>query len=207
MSEKMDEVLDHDYDGIREYDNPMPGWWVGLFWITIVFSACYFVWYHAPVEGRSIYDNYTDAKVAELKARAKEFGARPPLEATAQQWADWSVEEKFVQYGQAIFRTNCVSCHGNDATGLVGPNLTDDKWKNVKVVNDVSRVIINGANNNAMPKMGGASLSELDVSAVSAYVISLRSQPKPGGKVLPEEVVIPAWPAGVKRVPATTQGK
>ena len=53
---------DHNYDGIEEYDNPLPGWWKWLFWLTIFFSVPYFFWYHIG-EGSSLQEEY-DTSVA-----------------------------------------------------------------------------------------------------------------------------------------------
>lgn len=199
MSEKLDQILDHDYDGIREYDNPMPGWWVGIFWITIVFAACYFVWYHVPVEGRSIYDGYEESKVQVLKAQFKEYGERDALKEDAATLSMWAMSKKpkwenFRTIGKVIFKSNCVACHGDEATGLVGPNLTDDKWKNVRVISDIPKVITFGANNGAMPAKGGANLSSTEIAAVMAYVASLREHPKEG-KGIAGEVDVAPWPA------------
>jgi cytochrome c oxidase cbb3-type subunit III len=197
MSEKLDEILDHHYDGIREYDNPMPGWWVAIFWVTIVFAAAYFVWYHAPMEGRSIYDGYEESRVADLKAQFKDVGELKPLEVDAATLAAWAKSEKYANYraiGKAVFKSSCVSCHGDDATGLVGPNLTDNQWKNVKVITDIPKVITYGANKNAMPAKGGANLSSNEIAVVAAYVASLREHPVAGGKHIDGEAVIPAWP-------------
>ena len=53
-------IEDHDYDGIRELDNPLPGWWRAMFWGTIVFAAGYFVWFHVADKGESPDARYRD---------------------------------------------------------------------------------------------------------------------------------------------------
>ena len=197
---KMDELLDHDYDGIHEYDNPMPGWWVAIFWATIIFAAAYFVWYHAPVEGRSIYDNYQEAQVADLRLQFKDIGELKPLEAPGELIAAWAHDDKFLKIGQAVFKSNCVSCHGNDGQGLIGPNLTDDKYKNIKTITDLPKIISNGANNGAMPAWKNRILPN-EVAVVAAYVASLRGQNLPGISIAGEQE-IPPWPQPAASKPA-----
>lgn len=193
----MDQLTDHDYDGIREYDNPMPGWWVAIFWITIVFAAGYFVWYHAPVEGRSIKDSYEEARVADLKKQFKDIGELKPLDTPGEVLAGWAQNEKFTAIGRAIFKSNCASCHGDNAQGLVGPNLTDGKYKNIRVITDIPRVITNGVN--AMPPKGGMpGMSNNEVGVVAAYVISLRGQNVPG-PLYPGKVEIPPFPKAAEK--------
>ncbi|HNI11432.1 MAG TPA: cbb3-type cytochrome c oxidase N-terminal domain-containing protein, partial [bacterium] len=58
MAEVKDELLDHDYDGIREYDNPLPPWWVNMFYITIVWATIYLIFYHVLEIGDRSVDEY-----------------------------------------------------------------------------------------------------------------------------------------------------
>ena len=65
-------LLDHEYDGIREFDNPTPGWWVWLFVASVIFAVFYFVYYHSAVPNRSVYDRFSEGfQTADLKT-AKE---------------------------------------------------------------------------------------------------------------------------------------
>ena len=54
-------LLGHSYDGIQEYDNPLPGWWRFLFWVSIIFAPIYYFYFHFGVDGRSIHDQYETA--------------------------------------------------------------------------------------------------------------------------------------------------
>lgn len=58
MAKVTDELLDHDYDGIREYDNPLPPWWVSLFFITVIWGSLYFFYYHVAELGDRSVDEY-----------------------------------------------------------------------------------------------------------------------------------------------------
>jgi cytochrome c oxidase cbb3-type subunit 3 len=102
----------------------------------------------------------------------------------------WMTNKDYMAYGQSVFKQNCVSCHGDSGQGLVGPNMTDDYYKNIKVITDIPRVITNGANNGAMPSW--ARLGSIDIALVGTYIACLRGQTLPGRK--PEGDKIPPWP-------------
>ena len=67
MAAETDEILNHDYDGIQEYDNPLPGWWKWLFILSILFTPPYFFFYHNGAEGRSLADRYDRQLAANLR--------------------------------------------------------------------------------------------------------------------------------------------
>ncbi|MFN5951951.1 MAG: cbb3-type cytochrome c oxidase N-terminal domain-containing protein, partial [Pirellulaceae bacterium] len=73
MNQPQDEslLLSHDYDGIQEYDNPLPGWWTNLFLLTILFSVVYLLFFHTGAPGRSMIEQYDASGVALAK---KQFG-------------------------------------------------------------------------------------------------------------------------------------
>lgn len=180
--------MEHEYDGIREYDNPMPGWWVWMFAFTIAFSVLYGIYYHSDVPGRDLITDYEMAVGEDLKARFAEMG---DLKTDAASLLLYMKKSDYVSAGMSIFKGNCVSCHGPNAEGLVGPNLTDDTWKNVKELADVPRVIRDGANNGAMPAWK-TRMHPNEVVLVAAYIATLRGKNLPGPRA-PEGVVIPAW--------------
>ncbi len=185
-----DPLTDHEYDGIREFDNPTPGWWNWLFIGSIIFSIFYFVAYQVGTAGTSVEQAYENQKSEVSKRMLALLGDLPVNEETiiANQ-----KNQDLLAVGAGIFQTNCVSCHGKEAQGLVGPNLTDDKYKNVKTIGDIGEVLVNGANNGAMPAWGNR-LPSTEIVAVSVYVASLRGQ-NLTGVTLDGEVQIAPWPA------------
>ncbi|RMF43283.1 MAG: cytochrome C oxidase Cbb3 [Planctomycetota bacterium] len=199
------EVLSgHSYDGIEEYDNPLPGWWKWTFVATIVFSVFYWMYYHSGAPGRSIYDKY-DKELAEVtRLQFKEIGELKPDEATILKYMQ---NESWLKVGQVVFKTHCVSCHGRDGEGKVGPNLTDDAYKHVRNLEDIARVVRDGANAGAMPAWGNR-LHINEIVLVSAYVASLRGKNVSGGKA-PEGNPIPPWPTATEaqEESADEQGK
>lgn len=184
------EPMDHEYDGIREYDNPMPGWWVWMFAFTIVFSVLYGIYYHSNVPGRDLLTDYEMAVGEDLKARFAEMGDLKTDQASILQYMQKS---DYVSAGMSIYKGNCVSCHGPNAEGLVGPNLTDEAWKNVKELPDVVRVVREGANNGAMPAWK-TRMHPNEVVLVAAYVATLRGKNLPGPRPA-EGAVISPWNA------------
>ena len=178
-------LTDHAYDGIREYDNPMPGWWVWLFWGTIVFSGFYFFLATMINGAFSPVHEYDVAMAQELKRGGV-------LKPDAETLVRLTHDEDSIKSGAAIFQTNCVSCHGRDASGLTGPNLTDDSYINVRKIDDIPDVVATGRKNGAMPAWKNR-LSPNEVVLVSSYVASLRGQNKPGRP--PEGQSIPPWNA------------
>lgn len=184
-------LTDHSYDGIQEYDNPMPGWWVWLFVATVIFSGVYWLYFETGVEGRSIYDEYDryQANIMTVK-----FGEIGELSADSATIAKYMRDPKWLAVGKATYNANCVSCHGIDGGGGIGPNLTDDQWKGVRHLDDIAKIIQNGAANGAMPAWGSRFNHPNVVVLTSAYVASLRGT-KPANPKAPEGAVADPWPA------------
>lgn len=182
------ELTDHSYDGIQEYDNPLPGWWKFLFWVSVVFAPIYYVYIHAGVDGRSIHDQYNAHMAEVFELRFSEIGELEPDRETILEYLD---KDDWLKVGQVVYTTNCVSCHKADGSGAVGPNLTDDHWKNVRNVEDIAKVIAEGAANGAMPAWKNRMSHQNQIVLTAAYVASMRKNPKPGKA--PEGNVIPPW--------------
>ncbi|MCA9290725.1 MAG: c-type cytochrome [Phycisphaerales bacterium] len=191
-------VLDHEYDGIREYDNPLPGWWVWIFALSIVYAVPYFMWYHMG-DGASIEQNYEAELAAYAEHLIATYGELEPDEATILHY----MNDETAMVGMAgLFKGKCAQCHLADGRGNVGPNLTDHAYKNVKVITDIPDIITNGVIAKGMPEWGSA-LSKTQIVLLSAYVAHLRGMNVPGGKAPePEARVIDPWPAPPPPEPA-----
>ena len=188
MANQENVVLDHNYDGIEEFDNPLPGWWTLIFVGSFAFSVVYILYYHANVPDRTIHDGYNRAVAANMRLQ---FGDLGELTLDGDTIAKYMHDDEWLKFGQVVFKTNCVSCHGVNAQGVVGPNLTDDYWKNVKNLEDIGLVIRNGAAGQAMPSWKNR-LHPNELVFVSSYVASLRGTNAPGKG--PEGREIPPWP-------------
>jgi cytochrome c oxidase cbb3-type subunit 3 len=119
----------HSYDGIEEFDNPLPAWWFYMFVITLVFSAGYLIAYPGLGSFKGVL-GWTELQQWEHEVEQAEAKYGPVFA----QYRDMSLEEiagdtKAMKMGQRIYANNCSQCHGSDARGNRGfPNLTDDDW-------------------------------------------------------------------------------
>lgn len=184
---------EHVYDGITEYDNPTPGWWKLLFGASCIFAVFYWLYFHldAPA-GRTIYDDFDRQAATIFQRRFHGIGDLQPDEATLLKYLN---DPQWLKVGEITYKANCVSCHGLNGEGLVGPNLTDDNWKNVTKLEDIAKVIEVGAANGSMPAWRNR-LSHVNLIVLtSAYVASLRGT-NPANPKAPEGNPIPPWPAG-----------
>lgn len=179
-------LTDHSYDGIQEFDNPLPGWWKFLFWVTILFSPVYYLYFHAGGDGRSIHDEYTRHmdKIFQLR-----FAGIGDLEADRETILKYTFDEpEWQAVGQVVFEMHCASCHKKDGSGGVGPNLTDDHWKNVKNIEDIAKIISEGAANGAMPAWQNRLSHQNQVVLTAAYVAAMRANPVAGKAPEGEEI-------------------
>ncbi len=184
------ELTGHSYDGIEEFDNPLPGWWKWLFVATILFCFPYVIFYHSGIESRTPQGRFAVAMAANARLQFAEIGELVGDRPTLVKYAN---ERSWLNVGKSVYQTHCVSCHRADGGGLVGPNLTDEHYKNVKQIEDIYTVIFKGAGGGAMPAWNNR-LAQNEMVLVAAYVASIRGT-EPGGTPRPAEGnVIPPWP-------------
>ncbi|MGE5339578.1 MAG: cytochrome-c oxidase, cbb3-type subunit III [Gemmatimonadota bacterium] len=165
----------HVWDGdLREYQNPMPRWWILLFYITIVFAILYLILY--PGLGTQFKGllGWSQAKqhADEVKAAEAKYG---PIFAAylAQPIEKVAADARARQMGERIFLNNCAQCHGSDARGSRGfPNLADNVWYWGGSPDAIKETITNGRQA-AMPPMAAAVGGAEDVADLANYVLSL----------------------------------
>jgi len=169
-----DRLLDHAYDGIQEYDNPMPRWWVWIFWGSFWFS-CAYVFHYWFGNGVSVADDYA----AEMEVvAAKEAKAALASDVSEESLA--KVMASATEQGQAVFQARCVACHLEKGQGSIGPNLTDAHWIHGKgQLMDIYAVVNEGVAAKGMPAWG-RQLSPAELRQVVAYVGTLRGTNVPG---------------------------
>jgi cytochrome c oxidase cbb3-type subunit 3 len=182
-------ILDHSYDGIQEYDNPTPGWWHMIFIASVLFAFLYILIVHFNPDVPSIMDQLAQA---ETEFTAKQFKKVGKLELNEDTLLNAMGKPDWLSIGRSVFRRNCISCHGDKGQGLVGPNMTDDYYKNVKTLMDIPRVVQDGAAAQAMPSWR-SQLNQNEIVLVSAYIASLRGQEIDGPRP-PEGEKIAPWP-------------
>lgn len=188
-------VTGHVYDGIQEYDNPLPGWWTLVFYLTILYSIGYLFINFAQPGWVQTELKYEAAVAADELRQFAELGELEANGDTLMGFISDPEQAKWLKIGKAVFMTNCVSCHGRDGSGVSGPNMTDDHYLNVTALDQIPGIVTNGAKEGAMPAWGNR-LGKNEVILVSAYVASLRglNLPSAGGRPA-EGKVIPAWSA------------
>ena len=185
MSRDRDELLDHEADGIREFDNDLPRWWLYGFYITIAFSVIYIVNYHVlatPFFGAAtvVAEYEADVKAAAALQAMNRAHAAAGVGATgaAGVVAAALTDAGSLQKGRAIFESTtslCSSCHRPDLGGLVGPNLTDAGWLHGCSVNQVMTSIRTGNPARGMLPFGcGTPLSDQELRELASYVLSKR---------------------------------
>ncbi len=181
MSEQLspqEELRHHSFDGIQEYDNPLPTWWLFLFWATIFASAFYVVYYHFG-HGESVEGQYDRTMLVVSDMQMKEILKLGPI--TNQTINGLKTDQSKMLAAQALFVGKCGPCHGNRAEGNIGPNLTDDFWLHGALPTQIYRTIMEG-----VPAKGMLSWkTQLPVGQIltlSAYVDSLKGSAPPNPK-------------------------
>ncbi|EAR61691.1 probable cytochrome c [Neptuniibacter caesariensis] len=172
--ETTEETVGHAFDGIEEYDNPLPRWWFQMFIGTVIFGIAYLALYPGLGNFQGLLGWSSHGQWEEEMKHAEE--TYKPIFA---KYAAMPVEELVkpenatgLKMGQRMFANNCSVCHGTAATGAHGfPNLTDADWLYGGQADTIKASIANGRNG-AMPPWG-AVLGEEGVRDVTNYVLSL----------------------------------
>ncbi|WP_028632172.1 MULTISPECIES: cytochrome-c oxidase, cbb3-type subunit III [Pseudomonas] len=186
-SETTDQTMGHSFDGIEEYDNPLPKWWFWLFVGTLVFGAGYLVLYPGLGNWKGILPGYEDGWTGvnewqkEMDKADAKFGpifakyAAMPVEEVAK-------DPQALKMGSRLFASNCSVCHGSDAKGAYGfPNLTDKDWRWGGEPETIKASIMNGRHG-VMPAWAEV-IGEQGVADVAAFVLTNLD-----GRSLPEGV-------------------
>ena len=171
-----DETMGHSFDGIEEYDNPLPKWWFWLFVGTLVFSVGYLILYPGLGNWKGILPGYENGWTGvnewqkEMDKADARFGpifakyAAMPVEEVAQ-------DPQALKMGSRLFASNCSVCHGSDAKGAFGfPNLTDKDWRWGGEAETIKASIMNGRHG-VMPAWAEV-IGDQGVADVAAFVLT-----------------------------------
>lgn len=170
------ETSGHVWDeDIREYNNPMPAWWMWLFWLTIAFGFAYLALYPGLGSYRGSL-GWTQVKQLEEENAEAQKSYGPLYEKfAALDVAALSKNAEALAVGQKLFLNNCAQCHASDAGGSKGfPNLTDGDWLWGGTPEAIKASITDGRTG-MMPPLGPV-LGEQGVKDVAHYVLSLSGQ-------------------------------
>lgn len=172
MTQYDDKVL-HELDGIKEYDNPMPGWLMAIWWGSLLFAAVYLIYYALSFgEGtlEAEYRQQTQQALTEVQAH---FDANPIAAPSPASLLMGAANPAVLEAGAARFAKSCAACHGDHAQGLIGPNLTDDRWLHGGSVEQVFQTVAKGWPAKGMPPWGRAVRPD-ELSALVSYLRSLQ---------------------------------
>jgi cytochrome c oxidase cbb3-type subunit 3 len=180
VSQKKDELLDHEYDGIREFDNALPRWWLYGFYFTIAFGVVYAINYHVlptPLWGKPGMVAEYEAEVADAeRLAASRPKAAGPVVAAVLTDAESLEEGKEIYEGANL----CAACHREDMGGLVGPNLTDDLWIHGCSPAELVKNVATGFPTQGMlPYGSGTALSDEQLLQVVSYILSKKGTNPP----------------------------
>ena len=172
ISREKELLLHDDFDGIKELNNPVPVWFNVLFYGTIAFGIVYLLVYHswnmAPLSGKE-YELEVKAAMVHKEKNLVEEGSKIDENSVVV-----VTDAKELEKGKGVYINNCAMCHGKDGEGKVGPNLTDNFWKNGKgSVNDVFKVIKYGVPDKGMVPWE-KSLTPTQIQNVTSYILSLK---------------------------------
>jgi len=198
----------HEWDGIQEYNNPLPRWWVWIFYATIVWGIWYTIAYPAWPMISGATEGYkgwsTRANVAEEIAEAEAANAAINEKLASVELASITGDDELQGYarsaGEAVFNTWCVQCHGREGGGAVGyPTLSDDDWLWGGTMEDIHTSVTVGIRDasdedwlrqSEMPAFGADELlTDEEIDQVVNYVMSLSGEPQDASKVAAGETV------------------
>ena len=188
------ETTGHEWDGIRELDNPLPRWWQWIFWACVIWSIGYWIVYPAwpLVSGytKGMFGYSSRGEVAKEIAKAQ-TGMEGQLEQIRQASLEQirtnaNLREFALAGGRSAFAVNCSQCHGSGAQGFKGyPNLNDDEWVWGGTIDAIAYTITHGIRNTEdedarqsdMPAFGrDGILEKAQINDVAEYVMTLSGQ-------------------------------
>lgn len=186
----------HSWDGIEEFDNPLPRWWLWIFYATIIWALIYMIFYPAwPLLSRSTagllgYSSRAEvaSEIARFESQNQVWFDRLVTTDLAEIHNDRELQSFAVNAGGAVFRAHCSQCHGTGGAGVQAsgfPNLLDDEWIWGGTIEDIHQTILYGIRNeeyldarfSQMPAFGrDGLLDEAEIDQVVNYVLRLSGQ-------------------------------
>ena len=201
------ETTGHEWDGIKEYNKPLPRWWLWTFYATIVWAVLYTIAYPAwpgireATPGLLGYSTRAEVvdEIARFEAANSEINAQLASVELTEIVNDPELNQYAQNAGSAVFRSWCSQCHGSGAAGVQAsgyPNLLDDDWLWGGDIEAIHATIAHGIRNeedpdarwSQMPAFGEI-LPEEEINQVVNYVMSLSGEPQDASLVAAGETV------------------
>ncbi|MBU2502946.1 c-type cytochrome [bacterium] len=173
---RQDTVMEHEYDGIQEFDNRLPNWWMWIMWGSMVFALFYWVVFHT-LELRPLPVEKFDAVM--LEAQEEQLARAEAAGISNETLMMMTGIPARVAEGRELWVKHCVACHLDRGQGSVGPNLTDGFWIHGCEPMQMLNVVREGVAAKGMPAWMNQ-LGPTRTQTVVAYVLTLRSTEVPG---------------------------
>lgn len=171
LSMEKDMMIEHEFDGIAELDNPTPPWFMYLFYSTIVFAVIYLFAFHIVGNGQIMTNEYSE-EIA-VADKAHEQYMKKFANSVNENNVKVLTDAKSLEDGSKIYTQNCVACHGDKGQGIVGPNLTDEFWLHGGSTKDIFHTITEGVPEKGMISWK-KSLNPIQVQHVVSYITTLQ---------------------------------
>ena len=165
--DNIDQERSHAFDGITEYDNNLPRWWLWMMYISVAVAIWYVFHFHfwTGVLSKADVDDW-------LISKAKEVVVAPIL--SEEELRKLSNDPTRIAAGQSLIPSKmCLTCHGPTLTGLIGPNLTDKYWLYGSSMTEMVKSLTEGRMNNIMPGQAIHKMTADEIISVACYVASL----------------------------------
>ncbi len=160
-------ILDHGYDGITEYDNPLPTWWLVTLFATIIFAFLY--WIHYEFSGGQTNLQELEVDMAKIQVAQKKAPQGGESEEDLQKLLGVA---PVLARGASVFQAKCAVCHGQELQGIMGPNLVDAYWINGKgSLSDIAKNIRVGIVDKGMPAWE-TQLPNEEITSLVAFIAS-----------------------------------
>jgi len=183
MSDEEELVMDHTYDGIYELDNPTPPWFNFLFYGTIIIAIIYMINYHVIGDGH-VMENEYQAELAQWEVKTAAYQANQ-TDLIDESNVELVTDPALLAEAAVIFQAKCVACHGEQAEGKNGPNLTDEYWIHGGELKEVFKTINQGVPEKGMIPWKGL-LKPNEIQLMASYILSLQGTLPEGVGKAPE---------------------
>ncbi|MBA3699144.1 MAG: c-type cytochrome [Planctomycetes bacterium] len=177
--ESIDQERSHAFDGITEYDNSLPRWWLWTLYLSSAFAVWYVFHFHF-FTGVLTKEDATEYEFLKAKEKAEEAAAAKDKVKTEDELRAMSKDPAMIAKGKALMpKTICFTCHGPELTGLIGPNLRDKYW----IYGSSMTTMIESISLGRLPLMPpqNVTLKADEIEAIACYIVDLNRQgEKPG---------------------------